>query len=37
MHRSDAAAHLFGGFVNMSRNIIISCLLVAAAASSAHA
>jgi DNA-binding response OmpR family regulator len=37
MHRSDAAAHLFGGFVNMSRNIIISCLLVAAAASSARA
>ena len=35
--RSDVAAHLFGGFMNMSRNIIISCLLVAAAATSASA
>lgn len=35
--RSDVAAHLFGGFMNMSRNIIISGLLVAAAATSAKA
>jgi CheY-like chemotaxis protein len=35
--RSDAAAHLFGGFMNMSRNIIISGLLVVAAAASANA
>jgi CheY-like chemotaxis protein len=35
--RSDAAAHLFGGFMNMSRNIIISGLLVVAAAASASA
>ena len=35
--RSDAAAHLFGGFMNMSRNIIISGLLVVAAAASAGA
>jgi CheY-like chemotaxis protein len=35
--RADVAAHLFGGFVNMSRNIIISGLLVAAAASSLRA
>jgi CheY-like chemotaxis protein len=36
-HRPDVAAHLFGGFMNMSRNIIISGLLVAAAAGSANA
>lgn len=35
--RSDAAAHLFGGFMNMSRNIIISGILVVAAAASASA
>jgi DNA-binding response OmpR family regulator len=35
--RTDAAAHLFGGFMNMSRNIIISGLLVLAAAASASA
>jgi DNA-binding response OmpR family regulator len=32
--RADVTSHLFGGFVNMSRNIIISGLLVAAAAAS---
>lgn len=37
MRRSDVAAHLFGGFMNMSRNIIISGLLVVAAAASANA
>jgi CheY-like chemotaxis protein len=37
MRRSDVAAHLFGGFMNMSRNIIISGLLVLAAAASANA
>jgi CheY-like chemotaxis protein len=35
--RNDVAAHLFGGFMNMSRNIIISGLLVIAAAASANA
>jgi CheY-like chemotaxis protein len=35
--RGDVAAHLFGGFMNMSRNIIISGLLVVAAAASANA
>ncbi|HET9424459.1 MAG TPA: response regulator [Gemmatimonadaceae bacterium] len=35
--RSDATSHLFGGFMNMSRNIIISGLLVVAAAASASA
>jgi len=35
--RADVAAHLFGGFMNMSRNIIISGLLVVAAAASANA
>lgn len=37
VRRSDAAAHLFGGFMNMSRNIIISGLLVVAAAASGNA
>lgn len=35
--RMDVAAHLFGGFVNMSRNVIISGLLALAAASTAGA
>jgi CheY-like chemotaxis protein len=35
--RSDVAAHLFGGFKSMSRNIIMSVLLVAAAATTATA
>lgn len=35
--RADAATHLFGGFMNMSRNIIISGLLIVAAAASASA
>jgi CheY-like chemotaxis protein len=35
--RLDVATHLFGGFLNMSRNIIISGLLVVAAAASAQA
>lgn len=34
--RMDVVAHLFGGFLNMSRNIIISGLLVVAAAVSAQ-
>jgi CheY-like chemotaxis protein len=35
--RSDVAAHLFGGYKAMSRNIIITGLLVVAAAASGHA
>lgn len=35
--RSDAAAHLFGGFKAMSRNIIMSAFLAVAAASAANA
>ena len=35
--RNDVTSHLFGGFVNMSRNIIISGLLVAAATASVRA
>jgi CheY-like chemotaxis protein len=35
--RSDVAAHLFGGFMNMSRNLIISGLLILAAAAAANA
>ena len=35
--RSDVAAQLFGGFKTMSRNIIITSLLVIAAAASANA